>query len=168
MIAAAFAAGRQQIKGALVPREALAYPAGSMNPDQVLHLAIQLPVRNKAELDRSLANIYDPKSPEYGHYLTPQEYALRFGTSQADYNALAAFFKKKGFKVTISQNRLLLDIEGKVKNVENTFHVSLRLYKNPLEKRDFYAPDREPSLDTDIPVANIAGLDNFRKAHPLN
>jgi subtilase family serine protease len=40
-------------------------------------------------------------------------------------------------------------------------HVKLNLYKHPTENRDFMAPDREPTLGTDVKVQHITGLSNF-------
>jgi len=163
----AFAAGHQEIKLTNhIPKSALLYPIGPMNPDQRLELAIGLPPRNQAQLDQLLHNLYEPGSSEYKHWLTPQEYAQRFGTNQADYNAAVDFFKNQGFKVTTSSNRLLLDIYGTVKIIESTFHITIQLYKHPSEKRNFYVPDGNPSVDLNIPLSSIAGLENYTRPCP--
>jgi subtilase family serine protease len=162
-----FAAGYQQLKCSNIPKEVLQYPISRMDPDKRLHLAIELPTRNKAQLDQLLQDLYDPKSPDYRHYLTPQEFTQRFGPTQADYDTVVAYFQNRGFKVTISPSRTLLDIDGTVKIIEATFHTTLRLYKHPTENRNFYAPDENPSIDLDIPLLNVSGLDNFFKPHPL-
>jgi len=49
-----------------------------------LELTIALPLRNAAQLDQLLQEIYDPSSPNYHHYLTPEEFAQRFGPSQSN------------------------------------------------------------------------------------
>ena len=163
----AFAAGHQEIKLTNhIPKSALVYPMGPMNPDQQLSLAVGLPLRNKAESDKLLQSLYDTKSPEYHHWLTPQEYTQRFGANQSDYNAAANFFKSQGFTITEYSNRLLLDITGTVKMIEATFHITLRLYKHPSEKRNFYVPDGNPSVDLSIPLSSISGLDNYARPCP--
>jgi len=163
----AFADGHQELTCYHVPKQALQYPIGPMYPDKRLDLVITLPIPNKAERDRFLQDLYDPKSPEYRHYLTPQEYAQRFGPSQADYDAVAGFFRNLGFKVTTSPSRTLLDIAGPVKLIEAVFHTKLLLYKHPAENRDFYASDKNPSIDLDVPLSGVDGLDNYAKFHPL-
>ena len=165
--ALASAPGRQQLKCYIVPKEDRLHPIGRMDPGSVLHLAIAIPGRHRAELDQFVQNISDPKSPEYKHFLSPQEFALKFGPAQADYDAVSAFFKHRGFTVTTFSNRSLLDIDGTVKKIEATFHTTLRLYKHPTENRNFYAPDENPSVDLGIPLSNIAGLDNFLLIHPV-
>jgi subtilase family serine protease len=41
------------------------------------------------------------------------------------------------------------------------FHLRLLNYKHPLESRSFIAPDREPTLDLDVPVLHVTGLDDL-------
>ena len=43
-----------------------------------------------------------------------------------------------------------------------------RVYRHPTEKRTFYAPDREPTLDLEAPVLHISGLDYFTLPHAKN
>lgn len=157
----------QELKASYIPKESLRSSIGQLNPDKHLHLAVSLPIRDKDQRDRLLKDIYDPNSPQYHHYLTPQEYAQRFGATSSDYNAAVDFFTKKGFKVIVSPSRLLLDIDGSVQLIETTFHTTLRLYKHPNESREFYAPDKPPTIDLDVPVSEITGLDNFITIRPV-
>ncbi|MGD0631821.1 MAG: choice-of-anchor D domain-containing protein [Terracidiphilus sp.] len=39
-------------------------------------------------------------------------------------------------------------------------------YQHPTENRIFFSPDREPSLNLSVPVAHIAGLDNYSMPRP--
>ena len=142
-------------------------PVGSLPASQRLNLAIGLPLRNQAELDALLRQLYDPASPNYRHYLTPEEFTARFGPTEQDYQALVQFAQARGFKVTGKHsNRLLLDVEGAVRDVEKAFNVTMRLYPHPKEKRDFYAPDTEPSVDFSVPILHVSGLDNYAPPHP--
>ena len=132
-----------------------------------LDLAISLPLRNQAGLDRLLAEIYDPASTNYHHYLTPEQFAERFGPTEQDYQLLINFAKTNGLTVTATHpNRALLDVSGSVATVEKVFHVTLRVYRHPTENRTFYAPDTEPSIDFDIPILHVTGLDNFALPRP--
>ncbi|MGA3079729.1 MAG: S53 family peptidase, partial [Bryobacteraceae bacterium] len=65
-------------------------------------------------------------------------------------------------------NRLVVDVEGPVANVEKAFHVTMGVYRHPAGNRTFYAPDREPTLDLEVPVLHISGLDNFTLPHAKN
>ncbi len=93
----------------------------------------------------------------------------RFSPTAEDYQAVTAFARANGLKVTgTHSNRTLLDVAGSVSNIEKTFHVTMRTYRHPKENREFYAPDVEPSLEITVPVLHIAGLNNYIEPHPMN
>src|SRR5262249_40745397 len=93
----------------------------------------------------------------------------RFGPSKADYQSLIAFLTAHGFSITDTfANRLLVDVEASVADIEKTFHLELRLYPHPNEGRDFFAPDVEPSLDLSVPILHITGLNDFQLPRPAS
>ena len=140
----------------------LAPLVGHLPGTQRLSLAISLPLRNEAELDDLLQQIYDPQSPNYHQYLSVEEFTGRFGPGESDYSAVINFARANGLAVVdTAANRMVVDVEGPAASIENAFHVSLGLYQHPTEARTFYAPDREPTLDLDVPLLHISGLDNF-------
>ena len=142
-------------------------PVGRLPGSQQLHLAISLPLRNEAELDRLLQQLYDPASPNYRHYLTPEQFTERFGPAEKDYQALMDFAKANGLTVTATYpNRVVLDVAGAISDIEKTFHLTMQVYPHPTEARTFYAPDVEPSVDCAVPILNISGLDNYALPHP--
>jgi hypothetical protein len=133
-----------------------------------LSLAIGLPLRNQEELDSLLVQLSDPGSPKFGHYLSAQEFAAEFGPTEQDYQTLIQFAEQNGLTVTeIYPNRVLLDVAGTVQNIEKALHVNMVAYRHPT-RGDFYAPDREPSLDSDLAVLDVSGLDNFSLPHPMD
>jgi subtilase family serine protease len=135
---------------------------GELASQQRMSLAISLPLRNEAALDEVLRQISDPASPSYRHYLTVQEFADQFGPAAADHDAVVNFIRANGLNVTRTRaNRLVIDVEGPVEAVEKAFHVTMGVYRHSVEDRTFYAPDREPTLDIDVPVLHITGLDDF-------
>ncbi len=134
-----------------------------------LNLAIGLPLRNQAALDKLLAEIYDPASTNYHHYLTPEQFAAQFGPTEQDYQALIHFAQTNGLTVTATYpNRTLLDVSGNAATVEKVFHVTLSVYQHPTENRTFFAPDTEPSIDFNVPILHVSGLDNFDLPHPAS
>jgi hypothetical protein len=140
---------------------------GTLPATNSMRLAIGLQLRNPKGLDDYLATLYDPASPHYRQYLTPEEFTERFGPSKADYEAVIAFAKKNHLGVTAThENRLLLDIIGSTSDIERAFHIKLRVYQHPTEARDFHAPDTEPSVDATLPVADVSGLSDYILPHP--
>ncbi len=132
-----------------------------------MQLAITLPLRNMAELDALRAAIIDPASPNFRHYISVAEFTDRFGPTQADYEAVTAFLRGQGLAVgEPAANRMLVQVNGAVADIERTFHVKIGLYRAPAEARLFMAPDRPPSLDLAVPILQVIGLDNFVLPYP--
>ena len=134
-----------------------------------LSLALSLPLRNEDELDELLQELYDPQSPEYQQYLTVEEFTERFGASEADYAAVLRFAETNGLTLTAkAANRMVLDVEPPAANIEKAFHVRLVIYQHPTENRMFYASDREPTVDLEVPLLHVSGIDNFSLPQPKN
>ncbi len=143
-------------------------PIGRLPATTRLNLAIGLPLRNQAALDALLQKIGDPASPNFRHYLTPAQFAERFGPTEKDYQVVINFAKANGLAATATHaNRTLLDVVGTVADIEKTFHVTMLVYQHPTEARTFYAPDIEPSLGLAVPVLAINGLNNYALPRPL-
>lgn len=137
-------------------------PVDSLAASNRLHLAIGLPLRNRPALNILLQQIYDPASPNYHHYLTPEQFTERFGPTEQDYQAVIAFAKANGLTVNrMYSNRVLVEVNGAVTDVQNAFHVTMRVYQHPTEARTFYAPDTEPSVDASLPVLSIQGINDY-------
>jgi len=132
-----------------------------------LHLAIGLPLRNPAALAEFLTNLYTPGLPTYRHFLTPAEFTARFGPTEADYQSLRDFARAHHLALRQEHaNRLLLDVSGSVADIDAAFHTRLRLYHDPDQARDFFAPETEPTVAANLPIADVAGLDNYRRPFP--
>jgi len=142
-------------------------PTGRLSATQQLNLVIGLPPRNREALDQLLQQLYDPASPKFRQYLTPEQFTEQFGPTEQDYRAVIDFAKANGMTVTGTHpNRVLLDVSGSVANIERVFHVTMNIYQHPKDARTFYAPDTEPSIDLNVPILHISGLDNYSPPHP--
>ena len=160
-------AEKQVLPGHVPAAAGRVQPVGRLGAGQRLNLAIGLPLRNRQALASLLEAICDPASRRFRQYLTPEQFASDFGPSEQDYEAVAAFMSANRLTVTARHpNRLLLDVSGRVADIEKTFHISLKRYPHPAEARTFYAPDTEPVLDLAVPVLHISGLDNYRLPRP--
>ena len=141
---------------------------GRLPGNQVLQLDLVLPLRDPAGLKAFLADVYNPKSPNYRQFLTPTEFTARFGPTTDDYETVLRFATTYGFQVVGgSRDGMLVQVKGTVSNIEAAFHVNMRTYQHPTESRAFYAPDREPTLDLPFNLWHISGLDNYSIPKPL-
>ena len=148
-------------------RNGQARSVGHLPATQTMRLVLVLPLRNQAELENFLQELYDPSSLSYHQFLTVEEFTARFGPTPEDYDTVIHFAEANGLTVVgTSRNRLNLDVSGSVENIEQALHVTLGVYQHPTENRTFYAPDREPTPFLSVQLWHIAGLDNYSIPHP--
>ncbi len=141
---------------------------GRMQPDKVMALDLVLPVRDPAGLKAFLADIYNPKSANFHHYLTPTEFTAKFGPTEADYDAVVAFAKDSGLEVTGgTRDGMEVQVKGSVSAIEAAMHLTMHTYQHPTEGRAFFAPDREPTVNLPFNLWHVSGLDNYSLPHPL-
>ena len=145
-----------------------AKPAGVLSGTEQMNLSIVLSLRNRAQLTSLLRNLYDPSSTDYHHFVSVEDFADRFGPTAEDYQKVVDFAGTNGFEVhTASANRMTVSLTGSVAQVEKAFGVKMQRYQHPTEAREFFSPDREPSVPLNLKVAHIAGLTNFSVPRPL-
>jgi kumamolisin len=152
-----------------VVRNGHAQANGRLPGNQVLQLDLVLPLRDPAGLQAFLAEVYNPKSPNYRQFLTPLQFTAKFGATPDQYDTVVRFAKTYGFEVVGgSVDARDVQVKGTVANIEAAFHVNIQIYRHPTEDRTFYSPDREPTLDLPFSLWHISGLDNYSIPRPLH
>jgi kumamolisin len=157
---APLAVGRQHLQGHISPAMATARWLGSVERDRPLTITIGLPVRDPAGLAQAVEAVSDPNSPAYRQYVTPDEFAARYGADPAAYQKVIDWGHAAGLAVEAHANRLVAQVTGSAAELENALHVQLGYRLRPDGSR-FFAPDREPSIDLDVAIGHISGLDDF-------
>ena len=162
-----FGAGFKQLHGHVPVAAKNLTAIGRVPATNELHLAIGVPLRDPAGLDKFLADVYNPASPNYRHFLVPTEFTARFSATEADYAAVKQFARTNGFKISGEHgNRLLLSVTAKAADIERAFHFKLKKFKHPTTAREFFAPDVEPTVDAALAVVDVSGLSDYYQLHP--
>ncbi|HEX3582065.1 MAG TPA: protease pro-enzyme activation domain-containing protein, partial [Thermoanaerobaculia bacterium] len=130
---------------------------------------------SKDRPDQLLAQLYDPKSPLYHQWLTPQGYAKRFGISDDDLSDVTAWLQRRGFTIDeIGAGRGWINFSGTVSQVERAFKTQIHDFK--VNGKNYHANTSDPQVPralTDI-VGGVVTLHNFPKAslarnvHPVS
>src|SRR5271154_5267861 len=127
-------------------------------------LTLVLKRDDQAGFERYLHDVYDPHSPRFHHFLKQSEIADSFGPSRARYEAVLAYMRANGFRLTQgTTNRLTLTVVGTRRLAERAFNVRIGDYR--IGKRDFYANDANPQLPMELAegVQSISGLANLAR-----
>jgi len=102
----------------------------------------------EADLQALIAAQQDPTSPSYHKWLTPEEFAARFGVADAVIAKMQSWLEKHGFTVdSISRSKNRIIFSGTVEQVEAAFGTELHYYK--VDGEAHFAPSR----DISVPVA---------------
>ena len=153
---------------ALAPSLRGARVLGRLEAGTPIHLALTLPLRNQAALDNLLRRQYTPGDPLYGHFLTSDEFVARFGPTEEDYEAVAAWAQSQGLTVTGTHaGRTVLDVAGSAAQVETAFAVRMNRYQT-LDGRVVFANSGAPrvALSVAARLAGVAGLSSISQMHP--
>src|SRR5579871_4005980 len=127
-----------------------------------MQIAIGLQLRDLPGLTNLLHELYSRSSTNFHRFLTPGQFAQRFGPLQSEYNSVIQFATTNRLRTERTfGNRAHLEVSGTVADLERAFHVTLGTYRHPTEDREFYAPDVEPAVDASLPMVYIQGLDNY-------
>ena len=139
--------------------------AGPLHPQRQLTLDVVFALQDPAARARLHAEQHDPFSPNYHHWLTPEQFNAQFGPSPADFEAVADWLSRQGFtRVDRNPQARYIRVSGPVARIESTFDTSLV----SVSANDF-ANTRDPQIPPRFQgiIASIHGLDNLRAAKAL-
>jgi kumamolisin len=147
------------------PDEAAEIAESAAAPNRPLAMRLTMAIRNRAELDRMLADQQDPASPEYHHWLTPDEFTNRFGPTDADIAKVTRWLTRKGFAVQSADARTrVVNFTGTVAAAEAAFGVKIAATSDA----SMFANITDPVVPADVAplVESIRGLDNLLHSAP--
>ena len=151
---------RQQLQGHLTPEIAKLPLGARLTPTTQLTLTVGLVIPNTADLIQLVSQISDPNSPLYRKYLTPEQFADRFGATPGDYQSVLDWAQSNNLTATTHRNRFVVTVTGAVADIESALNVHMH-YRTRADGTQFYSPDVEPSIKLSVPVEHIGGLHDF-------
>jgi len=117
----------------------------------------------QADLEALIASQQDPSSPLYHQWLTPDQFANRFGMARSDIEKVKAWLEQQGFSVdSVARSRTFIRFSGNVNQVEQAFRTEMHYYKIDGQQR--FAPSAELSVPAAIAptIESIRNLSDFR------
>ena len=135
-----------------------------------ISVTVTLPLTNKSDLDRFVEDVSIPGNAAYGHYLTPTEFAARYGASQANYNAVIAWARDNGLTVTqTSISRNTISLSGTTGQIGRAFSVKFRTYVDT-KGASFFSASTEPKMPSAIAagVQAVYGISDHALGHPMD
>jgi subtilase family serine protease len=80
----------------------------------------------QAAFDKFVANQYDPASPDFHQWLTPEQVGANFGPAESDITTVTNWLTGHGFTIgEITKDRLSIRFSGTAAQVESAFHTEI-------------------------------------------
>jgi subtilase family serine protease len=160
---------RVRLHGHVLPKARAENDRGRVSPSlnlELITLTLTQTAQQKADLDQLLADQQTAGSPNYHHWLTPEEYAGRFGVSADDMNQISGWMQSQGLTIaSVARGRGWISVNGTAAQVEAAFQIELHQYAVAGETH--FANASDPSLPAAFSgmVQSIRGLNDFRMKH---
>ncbi|MCZ2148896.1 MAG: S8 family serine peptidase [Bryobacterales bacterium] len=154
------------LRGRVSPRAHPEDDLGPMAPSAPMRgmtLLLKATAGQQAALEQLLAQQREPSSPNYHRWLTPEQYADRFGVSAADIAKITSWLESQGFEVDmVARSRTWITFSGTAGQTRGAFHTAIHRYLRNGEVH--YANYANPAVPAALAplVAGIRGLNNFR------
>ena len=102
---------------------------GRVSPDLPmtgLILVLSRAPEQQATFDKMVAGLYNPDSPDFHHWLNPEQVGVEFGPSETDIVTVSNWLIGHGFTVDeVTKDRMSIRFSGTVTQVESTFHTEI-------------------------------------------
>jgi hypothetical protein len=102
---------------------------GRVSPDlpmSDLILVLSRSPEQQDAFDKMVASQYDPNSPNFHRWLTPEQVGADFGPSEADIATISTWLTGHGFSIAqVTKDRMSIRFSGTAAEVENTFHTEI-------------------------------------------
>lgn len=147
------------------PDEAAEIAESAAAPSRPLAMHLTMALRNRTELDRTIADQQNPASTEYHHWLTPDEFSKRFGPTDADLAKVTRWLTHEGFAVqSANSNTRNVTFSGTVAAAEKAFAVKIAATSDG----GLFANTADPIVPADLAplIDSIHGLDNMLHSAP--
>jgi subtilase family serine protease len=155
-----------QLRGTVHPLLQRATDQGRMDGGiqlESVSLTFKRTAAQEAAVEKLLAEQQDPKSANYHKWLTPEQYADRFGLSSADLNKVVSWLQSEGFTVNrVARGRTQVWFTGSVSQIETVFRTEMHRYI--VDGENHFAHSTElavPAALADV-VLGVHGLSDFR------
>src|SRR5579862_682907 len=170
--ATAFASRRGPARirvGGPPPRAASARDIGGVAASTRMHVTVILRLRDAAGLAAFARAVSTPGSSRYRAYLTPGQFARRFGATTSHIDAVEASMRRHGLTVgKVAPNRLSIPLSGTAAQVERAFSLTFR--RQALRGgRVAVVASAAPAFDVSVAgdVQGVVGLSSVSAPQPL-
>jgi kumamolisin len=140
-----------------------------LDQSQEISVLLALPSSDPAGLAAFIKHVSTPSDPLFHQYLSPEQFAQRFGGNEADYTAIKHWAEANG--LTVSQEsvgRTNLTVRGQVSQLQKIFKTQLNTYRTS-KGETFYSASVKPTVPVEIAskISGVLGLTESKQLTPF-
>lgn len=141
---------------------------GPVNASTAMDVSIWLQAHNKAELDGLAKDLYNPKSPNYRHWLSKSDIDARFAPTAAEAKTVEDFFTSHNLTVTkVGPSNFYVRAHGTAAAVQSAFGVKLAEFNVKGQTVRSNLNDPQVTGPAATLVGSVYGLDSMEYSHPI-
>ena len=136
--------------------------ADATRMDHMFLLLQRAPEREEA-LRTVIDQLHDPKSANFHHWLTPQQFGQSYGVGQADTELIQRWLESHGFTVNQTYpNQMMVDFSGTAGQVRESFHTEM--HRISVNGETHVANMSDPRIPAALApaVKGVVSLNDFR------
>jgi subtilase family serine protease len=133
---------------------------GPVDKEKQISVALALPFPDPDAVAAFIKHVSTPGDTLYHQYVTPQQFADRFGPSAADYVAVKNWAVANQLQVTVDPvTRVNLTVRGSVDQLQKLFKTQINTYRSP-DGNEFLSAAVKPSVPSEIAskISAVMGL----------
>jgi subtilase family serine protease len=153
------------LKGSVSPKARLEFDQGAVDPSMKLGyvtLQVNPSPSQQSALENLLAEQQDPASGNYHKWLSPEQFADRFGMSRRDTARITDWLRSEGFTILhVARARNWVAFSGTAAQVQSALHTQIHYFV--VDGDQHYANTTEISLPKALAgvVTGVRGFDDF-------
>ena len=138
-------------------------PSAPLTRDSIFDVVLQ---PQQAALNAYLAELTNPASANYRHFLTTAQFARQFGPSTSAIRAVRQYLEQNGLRVThLSKAGTIIQAKGSTSNIAHAFSATLLTYKYKSITNLAFASDASLPQAVGQYVKTVVGLSGITTLH---
>jgi subtilase family serine protease len=132
-------------------------------PMERMMLVLRRSPEQEAALGKFMAEQLNPASPNFHHWLSPEQFGAQYGPSDQDIQTIASWLESHGFQIgSVSNGRTVIEFTGNAAQVQEAFHAAIHKYVLP-NGEEHWANSSDPAIPAALApvVVGVHTLHNF-------
>ncbi|MBV8156883.1 MAG: S8/S53 family peptidase [Dyella sp.] len=145
-----------------------AVDAGTANNSQVVNVTLFLRLHNQAQLEDYIQQTVTPGSAHYRQFLSVDEFASKYGATDAEIAQVQGFLKQNGLSGTVLGNRMAIRTSGTLAQFSAAFKTPIHTFVSKENGRSYHRPTQSLILPSQVSnsLLFVSGLNNEHKYVP--